>query len=161
MLLVIWYHKRVQVFASGCKKRRGALSDTPPLADRPSLQGPAREGAYSCGGATIRSLPIVTIRKSSRRFCCQQVSLCSVHTGRSSPYDTRSKRSAAMPWSTRYRLAEAARRWPRARLYSSEPRSSALPSIRILIPGLACSHGTLRSSVAAASDLIVDLSKSK
>jgi hypothetical protein len=40
---------------------------------------------YSIGGATILSPPIVTIRKSSRRFCCQQVSLCSVHTGRSSP----------------------------------------------------------------------------
>src|SRR3982750_1521115 len=66
-----------------------------------------------------------------------------------------------MPWSTRYRLALAARRWPRARLYSSEPRSSALPSIRILMPGLACSQGSFASSVAAASGLIVDLSKSK
>src|SRR5204862_7484621 len=66
-----------------------------------------------------------------------------------------------MPWSTRYRLPRAARRWPRARLYSSAPRSSALPSIRILIPGLACSHGIFASSVVAASGLIVDLSKSK
>ena len=49
------------------------------------FRGPAREGAYSCGGTTILSLPIVTIRKSSRRFCCQQASLCSVQTGRSSP----------------------------------------------------------------------------
>ena len=45
-----------------------------------------KKAAYSIGGATMLPLPpTVTIRKSSRRFCCQQVSLCSVHTGRSSP----------------------------------------------------------------------------
>ena len=49
---------------------------------------------------------------------------------------------------SRYRLAAAARRLPSARLYSSEPRSSAWPAIRILTPGLAIRIAALRSSVA-------------
>src|SRR6266536_5771309 len=49
------------------------------------FRGPAEKGAYSIGGGTNPPLGNVTIRKSSRRFCCQQASLCSVHTGRSSP----------------------------------------------------------------------------
>lgn len=52
---------------------------------RTSFGARSEKVLYSIGGTTILSLPIVTIRKSSRRFCCQQASLCSLQAGRSSP----------------------------------------------------------------------------
>ncbi len=75
-----------QIAVSRCRKAErpfGTLRLLPSESD--PFRGRSEEGAYSCGGTTILSLPIVTIRKSSRRFCCQQASLCSVQTGRSSP----------------------------------------------------------------------------
>ena len=52
-------------------------------------------------------------------------------------------RDASMPLFSRYRLAAAARRLPSARLYSSEPRSSAWPLIWTLTFGLAPRIGGL------------------
>ena len=53
-----------------------------------------------------------------------------------------------MPLFSRYRLAAAARRLPSARLYSSEPRSSAWPLIWMRTFGFAPRIAALRSSVA-------------
>src|SRR5437762_8578537 len=60
-------------------------------------------------------------------------------------------RVAAMPRSVKYRLALAARRWPSAMLYSTDPRSSVWPATRIVRSGFAMSTGTFASSVARAS----------
>ena len=79
VLVSLQNHEGMQKGGGPFGTPRLLLSDRSPFEDRPE------KGAYSCGGTTILSLPIVTIRKSSRRFCCQQASLCSVQTGRSSP----------------------------------------------------------------------------
>jgi len=67
--------------------------------------------------------------KWPRRFCCQQVSLDSVQKGFSLPKLTVLRLAAGMPRLTRYCLTALARRSPRARLYSVEPRSSQWPSM--------------------------------
>src|SRR5205823_1422229 len=77
---------------------------------------------------------------------------------RSSPYDTVSIRLASMPWLARYCLAAVARRFPSARLYSSEPRSSQCPLTRMRNPGLACRIATFWSSTPASPPRMIALS---
>src|SRR5215207_6078684 len=66
-----------------------------------------------------------------------------------------------MPLFSRYRLAAAARRLPSARLYSSEPRSSACPLICTRTLGLAARTAALRSSVPWSTERTVAWSYSK
>ncbi len=105
----------------------------------PLVRGPAGEGAYSCGGyydpvaADRHDLEVIATVLLPAGFVvlgANRALLAIAHEVEAGLLQCRGLRG--------YRLAEAARRWPRARLYSSEPRSSALPSIRILIPGFAC-----------------------
>src|SRR6516162_8328453 len=67
--------------------------------------------------------------KWPRRFCCQQASVDSMQKGFSLPQLVEVRRSAGTPRLTRYCLTALARRSPRARLYSVEPRSSQWPSM--------------------------------
>jgi ribonucleoside-diphosphate reductase alpha chain len=85
----------------------------------------------------------------------------SVQTGRSSPMLLVEMRSLAMPRWVRKRFAAAARAIPSARLYSSEPRSSACPTISTCIPGFAWSTFTFSASVLRASTVRSERSKSK
>src|SRR5205823_3359599 len=85
-----------------------------------------------------KASPPAMISVSSRRFWAHAASSCPCARGRSSPYDTVSMRAASMPWLTRYCFAAVARRLPRARLYSSDPRSSQCPLMRIRRLGFAC-----------------------
>src|SRR5215469_14756903 len=62
--------------------------------------------------------------KWPRRFCCQQDSVCSVQNCFSLPQLVVLRLVAGIPRLMRYSLTALARRWPRARLYSVEPRSS-------------------------------------
>lgn len=91
--------------------------------------------AFVCYGFRKTTLAFM-IPNSSRRFVAQAASLCAGSSGRSLPYDTASTRPASIPWLTRYCLAVIARRLPKARLYSSEPRSSQFPAMRIRSEGL-------------------------
>src|SRR5687767_4753903 len=120
-------------------------------------EGAAREGDEGAGecrdphcGATRVSPPEVT-SNSSRRFCAKADSSAPAATGRSSPNEMTSMREPSMPLFVRYILAAAARRLPSARLYSSEPRSSAWPLMRSRTDGLACRIAAFRSRLARSS----------
>src|SRR5216684_6516422 len=89
--------------------------------------------------------------KWPRRFCCQQASLCSLQKGFSLPKLTVLMRSAEMPRETRYCLTAPARRSPRARLYSVEPRSSQWPSTVTRMPGLLRKNSAVLVSASRAS----------
>src|SRR5690348_10431639 len=100
----------------------------------------AEEREVSRGSANhsygfTRASPPARMENSSRRFLAQASSVCPASSGRSSPFDTVSMRPASMPCVTRYCFAALARRLPRARLYSWDPRSSQLPAIWIRSPG--------------------------
>src|SRR5216684_193210 len=99
--------------------------------------------------------------KWPRRFCCQQASLCSMQKGFSLPKLTVPRRSAEMPRDTRYCLTALARRSPRPRLYSVEPRSSQWPSMVALIDGYFFRKSAVAESEARASGRMSALSKSK
>src|SRR6266403_371778 len=96
--------------------------------------------------------------KWPRRFCCQQASLCSMQKGFSLPKLTVPRRSAEMPRDTRYCLTALARRSPRPRLYSVEPRSSQWPSIVALIDGYFFKKSAVVESEARASGRMSALS---
>src|SRR6266571_2420925 len=98
--------------------------------ERPSMFHPSIHGCF-------RFSPPERISNSSRRFCAHDSSSCPEASGRSSPYDTVSIRLPSMPWMTTYCLAAVARRLPSARLYSSDPRSSQWPLMRMRSAGLA------------------------
>src|SRR5438552_1604858 len=105
-----------------------------PQAEDERYMARQRSPAYGCRNAS----PPERMSNSSRRFCAHAVSSWPCAIGRSSPYDTVSMRPASMPWLTTYCFAEVARRFPSARLYSSDPRSSQCPEIRIRRLGFAC-----------------------
>jgi hypothetical protein len=67
-------------------------------------------------------------------------------------------RSPSMPWLTRYCLADVARRFPSARLYSSDPRSSQWPAMRMRKLRFACRIPTFWSRVSASSGRMFALS---
>src|SRR5579863_2595782 len=73
--------------------------------------------------------------KWSTRFCCQHCSLSWLQNGFSLPRLTVVMRSAEIPCCTSACLADSARLVPRARLYSSDPRSSQCPSMTTLTFG--------------------------
>src|SRR5438105_2058394 len=112
---------------------------------------PAAQGCF-------RASPPARISNSSRRFFAQASSSWPGSMGRSSPYDTVSIRLASMPWLARYCLAAVARRFPSARLYSSEPRSSQCPLTRMRRPGLACRIDTFWSRTDASPARMIALS---
>src|SRR5438067_2182486 len=112
---------------------------------------PAAQGCF-------RASPPARISNSSRRFFAQASSSWPGSMGRSSPYDTVSIRLASMPWLAMYCLAAVARRFPSARLYSSEPRSSQCPLTRMRNPGLACRIATFWSSTPASPPRMIALS---
>ena len=84
--------------------------------------------------------------KSTRRFHFHADSSCPATAGFDSPKLTVLSRDDGTPRSTRYLFTEAARRSPRARLYSSLPRSSQFPW-SVTTPRSGCSW------IALASDL--------
>src|SRR6266404_5404180 len=99
--------------------------------------------------------------KWPRRFCCQQDSLLSLQKGFSLPKLTVLRRSAETPRETRYCFTAVARRSPRARLYSVEPRSSQWPSMVALIDGWPFKKSAVWARAARASGRMSALSKSK
>src|SRR5467141_4202554 len=96
--------------------------------------------------------------KWPRRFCCQQDSLDSMQKGFSLPKLTVLRFPAGMPRLTRYCLTALARRSPRARLYSVEPRSSQWPSMVALIDGWPFKKSAVWEREARASGRVSALS---
>src|ERR1700731_974254 len=96
--------------------------------------------------------------KWPRRFCCQQDSLLSLQKGFSLPKLTVLRRSAETPRETRYCFTAVARRSPRARLYSVEPRSSQWPSMVALIDGCPFKKAAVWEREARASGRMSALS---
>src|SRR6267154_4049879 len=120
-------------------------------------------GAQRCcaptGMAALRAYWAGT--KWPRRFCCQQASVLWVQKGFSLPKLTVLMRSAEIPRETRYCLTAPARRSPRARLYSVEPRSSQWPSMVTRTPGLLRRNSAVLVSASRASARMSALLKSK
>src|SRR5229473_3923720 len=96
--------------------------------------------------------------KWPRRFCCQQASLLSVQKGFSLPKLTVLRRSAEMPEETRNCFTALARRSPRPRLYSVEPRSSQWPSMVALMDGWAFKKSAVLERAVRASGRMSALS---
>src|SRR5579859_5319221 len=112
--------------------------------------------------ATDRSeTPQLALTKCPRRFCCQQGSPCSWQKGFSLPKLTVVSCPAETPSETRYCFTAAARRSPRPRLYSVEPRSSQCPSMVAFTDGCALKNSAVEASAWRASARISALSVSK
>src|SRR5207247_508220 len=128
-------------------ERRDLELDAPDVALQGAAGGEPQDGDRDEAQRTthpygLRSTsPPPMISNSSRRFCAQAPSSWPCASGRSSPYELVSMRPPSMPWLTRYCFAAVARRLPRARLYSSDPRSSQCPLMRMRRSGLACGVG--------------------
>src|SRR5216684_1385459 len=98
------------------------------------------------------------LTKWPRRFCCQQASLLSMQKGFSLPKLTVLTRSAETPRDTMYCFTALARRSPRPRLYSVDPRSSQWPSTITLKRGLLFRKSAVLESAARASGRMSALS---
>src|ERR1700712_3303931 len=92
------------------------------------------------------------------RFCAQAASSEPDATGFSLPLEIVVMRLDDTPLATSMSRAALARRWPRPRLYSSVPRSSELPSTRMLTWGYLPSHPDCASRVERAESSRVELS---
>src|ERR1700731_968879 len=111
------------------------------------------------GGKSLPGLAALLVNtKWPRRFCCQQDSLLSLQKGFSLPKLTVLRRSAETPRETRYCFTAVARRSPRARLYSVEPRSSQWPSMVALIDGCPFKKSAVWEREARASGRMSALS---
>src|SRR5690606_28001207 len=131
-----------------------AAAQRPPPGPSP---GADRAAPFHCVASTPHAplLPSIPVRvpwpavtwNSARRFMAHARSFDSRMSGCSSPMLAVSKRLASRPRLTRKSRTAFARRRPRARLYSSEPRSSACPTIRTRTSGSARRTAALRRSV--------------
>src|SRR5207245_5860090 len=119
---------RPAVGADRSPRRWTAETTAPTVAP---ITAPADLDHREAGSAALErpTLPEVGIR-SSRRFSFKAASSDPLVGGRSLPLLTVVIREVSIPRLSRYFLAASARRWPSARLYSREPRSSQLPSMR-------------------------------
>src|SRR6266853_1770435 len=143
------------------KRRRFEAQDTE---DRRTPHGASWMAAGRLGrsdAAPLRDGGYWARTKWPRRFCCQQASVLWVQKGFSLPKLTVLMRSAEMPRETRYCLTAPARRSPRARLYSVEPRSSQWPSMVTRTPGLLRRNSAVLVSASRASARMSALLKSK
>src|SRR3972149_3102015 len=96
-----------------------------------------------------------------RRFFDQQPSLCSPHTGFSSPRLTDSICGSFAPSRISIFFTLSERRWPRPTLYSRPPGASAFHWISILAPGLSRRYLACASTTGLNSSLMSYLSNSK
>src|SRR5437870_3395938 len=96
--------------------------------------------------------------RSSRRFCRQASSSWPSAFGFSAPKLMAVIWPEPTPRVARYFFAESARRWPRARLYWPEPRSSQFPSMRTF--SSECAESTLATLLSFSCASLVSVAES-